>query len=327
MEESVDKISIIVPIYNAEDYLNYSLKSICNQTYRDLEILLIDDGSTDSSLELCKDWAKKETRIKVIHKENGGVSTARNCGLDEATGSYVMFVDADDSIALNMVETLHNLVINHNADVATCDYLEVKTQSESAVSQATMGENIQVKTGRVDAGVQLLLPWAVYCKLYKRELLEQIRFENYKIAEDLLFNTEVICNTNLQCVVTTSEKMYHYVIHDNSAIRQGYGRKYLEGVQAEERCYDKLIKIAPEFGKINIVGCSISMMFERLAELPWKERKLVKDDYKWCKKSAKQYKRALLDTTNKHRRISGALKVYIPDIYLLTLIVRKRMHR
>ena len=323
----MEKVSIIIPVYNAEKYLDRALTSICEQTYHYLEILLIDDGSTDGSYELCKEWEKKDARIVLYHQENAGVYAARNKGLDLASGAYVMFVDADDWIAKDMVRILHELLTSHQADVATCDYMEVSDEGEKEQGNSTCidEKNIRLATQKVEAGLQLLLPWAVYCKLYKKELLENIRFKNYKIAEDLYFNTDIICDTNLQRVVTISHKMYYYFIHQNSAIRQGYQKKYLEGVKAEEQCYDRLIQLSEKFGDINIVGCSVSMLFEKMAELTFRERRKVIDDFRWCKKSAKQYKKALLHTPNRHRKISGALKVYVPDLYLGTLIIRKKL--
>lgn len=334
----MDKVSIIIPVYNAGAYLERSLKSVCGQSFSNLEIILVEDGSTDDSAKRCDEWALKDARIRVYHQQNSGVSSARNKGLELASGEYVMFVDADDWIALDMVQTLYDLLKEHQADVSTCNYLEVaEGQEESIFNQTNPADenssqnvevakeaSVRVATEKIEAGLQLLLPWAVYCKLYKRSLLEKIRFQNYKIAEDLLFNTEVICDTAFTRIVTIDRKMYYYFIHANSAIRQGYQRKYLEGVQAEEHCYDRLIALSSKFGDINIVGCSISMMFERMAELSWKERREVIEDFRWCKRSAKEYKRALLHTTNRHRKISGALKVYVPDLYLWTLILRKK---
>lgn len=324
----MDKISVIVPVYNAGKYLERSLTSICGQTYQNLEILLIDDGSTDDSLEQCLAWAKQDERIQVFHQENGGVSAARNKGLDEATGVYIMFVDADDRIETKMVEELYELAKAGQADVVTCEYVEEHegNDSETSTNECTAQENIHVQEAEdeITAGLQLLLPWAVYCKLYRKDVIGAIRFEAYKIAEDLLFNTEIICSHKLERVVTVKKPMYYYFIHKNSAIRQGYQRKYLEGVQVEARCYDRLMKISPQFGEINIVGCSMSMMFERIAELPRKDRLAVKEDFIRCKKIAKQYKRALLPRGNMHRRISGALKIYTPNLYMWSLILRKR---
>ena len=121
----MDRVSIIIPVYNAGAYLERSLKSICEQSFSNLEIILVDDGSTDDSPGLCDEWALKDYRIRVYHQKNGGVSVARNMGLTLASGEYVMFVDADDWIAPDTVQTLYELLQEHQADVSTCQYIEI----------------------------------------------------------------------------------------------------------------------------------------------------------------------------------------------------------
>ena len=319
----MEKITVIVPVYNVDPFLERALKSLTEQTYTDLQILLIDDGSTDKSGEICEEWSKKDERIQCVHQENSGVSAARNHGLDLAEGSYIMFVDADDWIEPEMIEALYTLSKEYGADVSACSYRE-SYKTEFLKENEKKNTQVAVAEGQTDAGLKLLLPWSVYCKLYKAELLQKIRLKKYKIAEDLLFNTDIICDGKLQKVVYTDVPYYHYFIRDNSAVRQGYQKKYIEGVKVEESCYDRLIQISPRFGDINIVGCSVSMLFERIAELSGEERKKVREDFRWAKKNAKEYKKALLNVSDRHRKISGALKVYIPDLYLWTLIIRKR---
>ena len=121
-------ISIIVPVYNVESYLKKCLESIINQTYKNIEIILIDDGSTDSSGKICDDYANKDKRIKVIHKQNGGVSDARNTALDICRGDYIGFIDSDDYIELDMYETLLKFLLNNNLDVAMCSSYTVKNK-------------------------------------------------------------------------------------------------------------------------------------------------------------------------------------------------------
>lgn len=121
-------ISIIVPVYNVEQYLDDCLISIINQTYKNLEIILIDDGSTDKSGKICDEYAKKDSRIIVIHKENGGVSSARNAGLRIAKGAYIGFVDPDDWIAEDMYEVLYSNAKKYDADVSVCKYKIVKNR-------------------------------------------------------------------------------------------------------------------------------------------------------------------------------------------------------
>lgn len=119
-----DLISVIVPVYNVEKYLEKCVQSIINQTYENLEIILVDDGATDNSGKICDEFAKKDSRIKVIHKENGGLSDARNFGLDIATGKYISFIDSDDFVNKRLFEILHKEIIKNDYDIAFCDYFK-----------------------------------------------------------------------------------------------------------------------------------------------------------------------------------------------------------
>ena len=121
-------ISVIVPIYNTEKYLKRALNSLLKQTYQDLEILLIDDGSTDSSLKICQEYAKKDHRIKVFHQENKGVSVVRNFGLSVAKGEYISFLDSDDYMEPNMLQTLYQNLIDTESDISVCHYQKFKDQ-------------------------------------------------------------------------------------------------------------------------------------------------------------------------------------------------------
>ena len=116
----MDLISVIVPIYKVEEYLDCCIRSIINQTYSNLEIILVDDGSPDGCPEICDAWVKKDSRIKVIHKENGGLSDARNAGMVIASGEYVAFIDSDDRVESEFIQKLYNVITEHNADIAEC---------------------------------------------------------------------------------------------------------------------------------------------------------------------------------------------------------------
>ena len=120
------KISVIVPVYNVEKYLRKCIESILNQTFREFELILVDDGSTDSSGKICDEYALKDSRIKVIHKENGGASSARNAGLDVAKGEYIGFVDSDDWIEMDMYGELYRLIKENNTDISVCGINNIK---------------------------------------------------------------------------------------------------------------------------------------------------------------------------------------------------------
>ena len=120
-----DLISVIVPVYNVEPFLDRCMQSILRQTYRNLEIILVDDGSTDASAQLCDDYARKDGRVKVLHKTNGGLSDARNAGLELASGAYIGYVDSDDWIEPDMYEQMHRACVENNARIAVCRYLSL----------------------------------------------------------------------------------------------------------------------------------------------------------------------------------------------------------
>ena len=328
-EEAVDKISIIVPIYNAEKYIDKALQSICGQTYENIEILLIDDGSGDNSLKRCEEWAKKDARISVYHQKNAGASAARNKGIELATGKYLMFIDGDDWIEANMLEILYEEAEKHQADAACCILQEESVEQPSKKNDVKVDKAILHSQGKIrcysnkaESGLALLSVWGPVCKLYRSDVIGDCRFEDYQVAEDLLFNTKVICSKKFTKAVLVEYPFYHYIIYPGSTMKQKLQKKYLTAMEVEKQCYDMLTAISPKFADINLIGCSVSRVFEKYAQLSKEERKQQKADFLYCKRFAKAHKKQLLGSSNRHRKISGALKVYIPDIYLWLLVKR-----
>ena len=137
-------ISIIVPVYKVEPYLNKCVDSIINQTYKNIEIILVDDGSPDNCGKICDDYTKKDSRIKVIHKKNGGLSDARNYGIEASIGDYIMFVDSDDYISANMCEILLKTAKKYNADIINCNFEEVFSNAESRINRQAVNKNEEV---------------------------------------------------------------------------------------------------------------------------------------------------------------------------------------
>ena len=319
------KISVIVPVYNAENYIGVALQSICGQTYSNLEIILVDDGSTDNSLSHCQEWAKEDERIIVHHQENAGASAARNKGLELATGKYVMFMDGDDWIEKNMLEVLYEEAERHQAHAACCILQEddaVADEQVRALINKKASYNVNYFGNKVDSGLALLSVWGPVCKLYRRDVIGDCRFEDYKVAEDLLFNSTVICSEKFHTAVLVEYPFYHYIIYAGSTMKQQFQEKYLAAMEVEKRCYDMLTAISPKFADINLIGCSVSRVFEKYAQLSKEERKQHREEFRYCKKFAKVHSKQLLGGTNLHRKISGALKVFIPNIYLQLLIKR-----
>ena len=216
-------ISVIVPVYKVEKYLNKCVESIVNQTYRDLEIILVDDGSPDNCPKMCDEWAKKDNRIKVIHKQNGGLSSARNAGLDIASGEYVTFVDSDDDIDLSMTWVMYNLLFD-DIDLVICDYQRICDSDEVFIYKNLNINKVGLNKGELYEEVFGNLNNAVWNKLYRKNLIEDLRFpEGIIHGEDLIFNLNYIkkCNNAIKC----DGKFYHYYSRENSITKSAFNEK------------------------------------------------------------------------------------------------------
>ena len=195
------KISIIVPVYQAEKYISKCIESIVNQTYKNLEIILIDDGSTDRSGEICDEYGKKDNRIVVVHNKNKGVSVARNCGLDIATGDYITFVDSDDYIDLQMYSEMMKVVEKYSCDVVMCDCIkEFEKKSEKYTHEIREGFYDEEQLNQEYYPQLLITPNIEYpaaisnclC-LIRNEIGKKIRYvEGVRHSEDLLFGAQIM---------------------------------------------------------------------------------------------------------------------------------------
>jgi len=213
-------ISIIVPVYKVEPYLHRCVDSILNQTYKNMEIILVDDGSPDRCGEICDEYAKKDNRIKVIHKENGGLSEARNFGIDIAKGRYISFLDSDDWIHKKYISELYKLLIKTNADISACDFLRTKTEDVPKIEKGIIHEftNIEALEQFTDKFyVQMVVTWG---KLYKRELFDHIRFPVGRLHEDEFTTYKLIYKAKK--IVLTNSKMLYYWQRSDSIMRSGF---------------------------------------------------------------------------------------------------------
>lgn len=232
----MSKISIVVPVYNSGKYLDRCLKSIINQTYSNIEILLIDDGSTDNSLEICNQFAIKDKRIKVFHKENNGVSAARNDGIDYSTGDYIAFVDSDDYLELDMYDRMMKINDKFDCDIIMCDCYK-----ESSLNKEIFSHNI--RSGYYDRSMlikeyfpTLLMtnsvdypPTISNCVcLFKKDVIikNNIRYEvGIRFSEDLLFGSKYMYYAN-SFYYMKHECLYHYTMNQNSVTHTYYKNKW-----------------------------------------------------------------------------------------------------
>ncbi len=217
------KLSVIVAAYNAEQYIEGCLRSIMTQTFRDLEILVVNDGSTDSTLSICERLESEDARIRVINKQNGGVAAARNAGLEAAVGEFIGFVDADDAVHETMYEQLIDALEHHKADIAICGYQTVADITTAALSQPisaptpVLWTRQDVQRNNIVQGDQV--GHTVWNRVYRRIQVGDIRFRNYRVAEDSAFNYD--CYAVANKVVYLPEKLYYYRETENSLSRPG----------------------------------------------------------------------------------------------------------
>ena len=230
----MELISVIIPIYKAEKYLDRCIKSITNQTYRNLEIILVDDGSPDRCSEICDTWGKKDNRIKVIHQKNSGVSVARNTGIDVSTGKYIIQVDSDDYIASNMIETLYDAVQINRADMSICkfekgsdDQYKFETEHKNGMEAIDAETALKRAYKNSEYALQYIAPWG---KLYKKELFTGIQYPAGKIFEDIYVTHQVLYRC--KSIVVVEDKLTYYYQHGDSIMNKKYHVGKLDYLEA-----------------------------------------------------------------------------------------------
>ena len=248
------EISIIVPVYKAERYLDRCIQSILTQTFTDYELILVDDGSPDRCSGMCDNWAKRDERIVVIHKENGGASSARNAGLAVARGKYVGFVDSDDWIDKRMYKRLHDLIVRYDADMSLCKWYVV---SEETVGKAVSNPlvNIWGKKECLDSFFRVdssLDTWCVWSGLYKASLLRNFSFYEGRMNEDCLYcyQQSVYCGKAVQ----SNEKLYYYFRNKTSVTNSGFTLKKLDLIFIWDRISEMVQELTPDY----IAACDMN---------------------------------------------------------------------
>lgn len=212
-------VSIIVPVYNTQNYLSNCINSILNQSYKNIEVILINDGSTDQSAEICDKYATLDSRVKVIHQKNSGVSNARNTGIKKSNGSYISFVDSDDTIDKDFIDVLYN-GFNESIDMTVCDF-KITDNNHDLEFEKNIYEPTQKKVLSRKEAVETVLYGKLFAghscnKMFRKTLLNKIEFqEGIYVYEDMLFVIEYLLKSN--AVLYIKKPLYRYYIRDNSA--------------------------------------------------------------------------------------------------------------
>lgn len=236
------KISIIIPVYNVEKYLAVCIESIIHQTYQNLEIILVNDGSTDNSPQICDNYAKKDQRVKVVHQKNGGLSDARNTGYSLMTGEYIAFVDSDDLISLDCYHTLLQILNKYEADIVECNFVKFNNENElNELDSMNLVEEFDTEKG-LELLIKEQLKQVVWNKLYKAKVVNKLFFEKGKIHEDEFWTYKVFLQANK--IVKTNKVLYFYRQQDKSIMAEKYNLKRLLGLEARE---ERIEVIATKF--------------------------------------------------------------------------------
>lgn len=229
-----DLISVIVPVYNVEAYLERCVNSILRQSYNNLEVILVDDGSTDGSGQLCESIASNDNRVCVIHQENGGLSAARNTGIDNCHGSYICFVDSDDYVHHDYVKYLYDMCVNNDCEISICYHYI--TDENDYHSEVDFDSPITVYTRDeifdafyTDMHGSIVIAWN---KMYKRECVGDIRYDVGKIHEDEGTTFKFLYNANR--IAFSKEVLYYYYSREDSITGQSYSKKKLDILDAYE---------------------------------------------------------------------------------------------
>ncbi len=299
----MNTVSIIIPIYNAQKYIEACLDSILKQTYQDFEVILVDDGSSDATGSICDHYARKNMGITVYHRENAGVSASRNFGLAHATGKYILFVDADDTIEPDMLEGCILLAEKNNAELVICSFRYYMTEDNRKVENSLQNEVFVTEkelfdhwfTELVDTEI-LNPPWN---KLIRRDLLDRnhIQFnEKFSICEDMAFSIQILCAS--ERIVLTDKMYYNYYLKSSGTLVFKFHDNYFEALtNFYQSAYEYCTKFKNNCKQLKVVNTLyVNLVIMYINKICTKSR--------WDKKT----RRANMDIIRKNKNFLFALK-------------------
>ncbi len=256
-------ISIIVPAFNVEKTIGKCLNSIISQTYKDLDVIVINDGSTDKTPQVCETYIKKDKRIRLINKANGGVSQARNIGLQMAKGEFVIFIDADDIMENDMIQFLYDNIVENNADCSICGASVIK---DGCIIRYEYGTNEKVLLNKLEAIKRFLLGKkyniGIWTKLYRKSSINGILFEEgRKINEDKYFIFEAILKSNSNIYYDVTK--YQYILNEGSVTHKDFNESWFDTIYFAKKIYQRIIEDFPEleiYARYNLIFTSYCLI-------------------------------------------------------------------
>ena len=320
-----ETISVIIPVYNVEKYLNKCVDSVISQTYKDLQIILVDDGSTDRSSKICDEYAKADTRISVIHKQNGGLSSARNAGMEIVEGDYITFLDSDDYVSPTVYEELYKIIKSQDSDSIACTCFR-RVDEAGNVYKKNDPHSKPSSTSNTEYLREILLhigDVSVCTKLFPRKMLEIKRFDEEKLNEDLLFMADLI--PSFKTIVYTGTVGYYYLVRDNS-ISSGYG-KSVEDMAVNAVAVNK--NVQSEYPELKDEGNRFAL-FQNMAYLLLVPQALRTKNNKKYLEALKYLKKTFFKNgiTNRYLGIKNKIIIFVLIIYpeiVIRLFQRKHI--
>lgn len=273
-------ISVIIPVYNVSGYLERCIESVRKQTYANLEIILVDDGSTDKSGTICDSYISVDNRIKVVHKKNGGLSSARNAAIDVMTGEYMVCVDSDDYISNDYIEYLYNLLIDNDVDISMCQCKKVYSERDSL---DIVTSNVEVLDS--EAAIKYFLYQKKFtasapCKLYKSCLFNSLRYPDGRYYEDMA----VICQLldSVSKIAIGNQQKYYYVQRKDSIMSEDFNTKKMHRIEIAEEIRFYINNKYPNLIKAANARCFLAAIqtfreiplkseYDQYIDLAWKE--------------------------------------------------------
>lgn len=309
MNNSQDLISVIIPVYNTGKYLNKCFDSVINQTYKNIEIILINDGSTDNSDSICLEYKNKDSRIVYIKKENEGVSKARNTALDIVKGKYIAFVDSDDFIEEDYIEKMINAIRKNDADLCECNMNKLNVDNEIIGSTNLYNAIIEGKEKvKWDFANYNNAMDYVANKLIKRDTIGEERFSDLIVSEDYEFFTRVYENINKK--VTISDKLYNYILYPKKETTEKFIRNGLETIRAREKVFKQYM----EKNEIELAHITAVQLLFRIMtiykKVDHKTKIILKEKYR------EYYPYALKTKATFLKKISRYIRFYKFKLYL-----------
>ncbi len=308
-------ISIVVPVYNVEKYLDQCIESIVNQTYKNLEIILVDDGSKDSSGKKCNQWSEKDKRIKVIHKENGGLSDARNVGIDCAKGEYITFIDSDDFIACEYIETLYKGIAEMDCDISICNpYYYYEEAKEKIIKRYEIKKEYIIGSA-LDMTIELMyqkkFDTSAWGKLYKTQLFKKnnIHYPKGKLYEDIATTYKVFLKA--EKIIFINKNLYYYRQRSNSIMGSDFNIKEMDYIENAKTMIKDVSEINPKIEKAAITRF-VSANFAIYRKIP--DDKRFYKEVIMIKENLKKYRKTVL--FDKRSRIKNKLAIIISYINL-----------